>query len=136
MIKHHDEKGIVCELTIHYSPPQNGTAEHGMRTRAEQARALLLMSGLPRFLWEEAMCHSVWFQNRTPSRALNGKTPYEERYKKKLPLTGLQEFGVVTYVKDLNVGKLDSRAQIGRFVGYDSKSKGYRILAGQMLNNS
>ena len=31
------------------------------------------------------------------------------------------------YVKDLQAGKLDSRAHQGRFVGYDSKSKGYCI---------
>ena len=39
----------------------------------------------------------------------------------------MQEFGVATYVKDLNAGKFNSRAQIRHFVGYDSKSKGYRI---------
>jgi len=30
-------------------------------------------------------------------------------------------------VKDLKAGKLDARTQQGHFVGYDSKSKGYRI---------
>ena len=30
-------------------------------------------------------------------------------------------------MKDLKAGKLDARAKIGRFVGYDSESKGYRI---------
>jgi hypothetical protein len=42
-------------------------------------------------------------------------------------LGGLQEFGVAVYVKDLNAGKLDPHATKGRFVGYDSESKGYRI---------
>ena len=53
MKRHQDERGTVRELTVHDSPPQNGTAKQGMRTRAEGARALLLASGLPRFLWEE-----------------------------------------------------------------------------------
>ena len=48
---------------VHDSPPQNGVAERGMRTRAERAQALLLSSGLPCFLWEEAMKHSTWLQN-------------------------------------------------------------------------
>jgi len=52
---------------VHDSPPQNGVAERGMRTRAERARALLLASGLPHFLWEEAMKHATWLQNRTPA---------------------------------------------------------------------
>jgi hypothetical protein len=42
-------------------------------------------------------------------------------------LGGIQEFGVAAYVKDLNAGKLDPRAVKGRFVGYDTESKGYRI---------
>ena len=27
----------------------------------------------------------------------------------------------------MNAGKLDARAQIGQFIGYDAESKGYRI---------
>ena len=49
------------------------------------------------------------------------------RHKEKPYLGGIQEFGVAAYVKDLKAGKLDARAQVGRFVGYDSESKGYRI---------
>ena len=73
------------------------------------------------------MKHTTWLQNQTPASALNGKTPYELINKKKPHLGGIQEFGVAAYVKDLKPGKLDARAQIGRFVGYDSESKGYRI---------
>ena len=120
-------KGTVREYTVHDSPPQNGVAERGMRTRAERARALLLASGLPRFLWEEAMKHTTWLQNRTPACALDGKTPYEMKNKEKPHLSGIQEFGVAAYVKDLKAGKLDARVQVGHFVGYDSESKGYRI---------
>jgi hypothetical protein len=48
-------------------------------------------------------------------------------HKKKPNLRGIQEFGAAAYVKDLNAGKLDAQAKKGHFVGYDSKSKGYRI---------
>ena len=47
--------------------------------------------------------------------------------KSKPNLGGIQEFVTAAYVKDLKAGKLDAQAQQGRFVGYDSKSKGYRI---------
>ena len=127
LIEHQDMQGTQRELTVHDSPPQNGVSERGMRTRAEQARAMLIGSGLPRYLWEEAMKHSSWLQNRSGTRALAGKIPYEARHGKKPNLAGIQEFGAAAYVKDLSAGKLDSRAQIGRFVGYDSESKGYRI---------
>ena len=127
MINHQDQRGTVREFTVHDSPPQNGVAERGMRTRAERARALLIASGLPRFLWEEAMKHATWLQNRTPAGALDGKTPYEAIHGKKPHLGGIQEFGAAAYVKDLKVGKLDACAKLGRFVGYDLESKGYRI---------
>ena len=98
-----------------------------MRTQTERACALLIQSGLPRFLWEEAMKHTTWLQNRTPARALDSQTPYEAINKRKPYLGGIQEFGVAVYVKDMNAGKLNTRAQIGRFVRYDAESKGYRI---------
>ena len=47
--------------------------------------------------------------------------------KRKPLLGGIQEFGAAAYVKDLKARKLDARAQVGQFVGYDSESKGYRI---------
>ena len=108
MLNHQDQRGTVREFTVHDSPPQNSVAERGMRTRAERARALLIASGLSRFLWEEAMKHTTWLQNRTPARALDGKTPYEMVHKKKPHLGGIQEFGVAAYVKDLKAGKLDA----------------------------
>ena len=37
IIQHQDMKGTLRELTVHDSPPQNGVAERGMRTRAELA---------------------------------------------------------------------------------------------------
>jgi hypothetical protein len=127
MINHQDQKGTKRELTVHDSPPQNGVSERGMRTRAEGARALLLASGLPRFLWEEAMKHQAWLQDRTPARALNGKTPYKMGSNKKPHLARIQEFGAAAYIKDLTAGKLDARARKGHFVRCDSESKGYRI---------
>ena len=112
---------------VHDSLPQNGVAERGMRTRAERARALLPASGLPHFLWQEAMLHATWLQNRTPAQVLEGKIPYKMLNKKVPNLAGIQEFGAAAYVKDLKAGKLDTRAKVGCLVGYDSESKGYRI---------
>ena len=73
------------------------------------------------------MLHANWLQNRTPTQALEGKTPYQMLNKKVPNLAGIQEFGAAAYVKDLKAGKLDAHAKVGRFVGYDSESKGYRI---------
>ena len=48
------------------------------------------------------MKHAAWLQDRSPSHALNGKTPYEMGHKKKPNLHGIQEFGTAAYVKDLS----------------------------------
>ena len=71
--------------------------------------------------------HTTWLQNRTLARALEGKTPYEMVNNWKPYLGGIQEFSAAAYVKDLKARKLDARAQLGWFVGYDLESKGYRI---------
>ena len=60
-----------------------------------------------------------------PTRAITRKTPYEMTTGRKPNLTGIQHFGAAAYVKLENAGKLDKQASKGRFVGYDSESKGY-----------
>ena len=52
------------------------------------------------------MKHSTWLQNRTPACAINGKTPYEMKHKKKPHLAGIQEFSAAAYVKDLKAVNL------------------------------
>ncbi|KAM7520477.1 hypothetical protein LguiB_019439 [Lonicera macranthoides] len=41
------ETGIRRQLTVHYSPQQNGVAERKNRTIAEMARSMLKGKGLP-----------------------------------------------------------------------------------------
>jgi hypothetical protein len=76
-------------------------------------------------LWEEAIKHVKWLKERTPHTALDDKTPYEMKHKKKPYLGGIHKFGMVAYVKDLKARKLDIHAQLGHFVGIDLESKGY-----------
>ena len=64
------EKGITIETTAPYSPSQNGVAECFNWTVLELARAMLISSGLPTFLWDEAVSHANYLRNRAPTRAL------------------------------------------------------------------
>ena len=129
LTEHQDVQGTQRELTIHDSPQQNGVSNCGMWACAEQAHTLLIGSGLPHTHWAEAMTYSTWLQNRSATHALDGKTPYEVRNGKRPNLAGVQEFSAAAYMKDLAARKLDSQAQVGRFVGYDSESKGYHTVA-------
>jgi hypothetical protein len=125
---HLENAGTVRHLTVHDSPPSNGASERGNRTHMESTRAMLIASGLPKYLWAETKRHAVWLRNRTSTKALpHGKTPYEMATGQKPDLSDLREWGCTAWIKRLHTNKLAPRAEEGRFVGYDTESKGYRI---------
>lgn len=82
-----------------------------MWTWAEQACALLISSGLPQCLWEEAIKRSTWLQNQTPTQVLDGKTLYEYKKKKKNFTLMVSKSSVM-----LHAGKPDVHTCIGHFV--------------------
>ena len=47
--------------------------------------------------------------------------------REKLDLSAIYPWGCKAWVKRLDVGKLDPRAEECRFVGIDAESKGYRV---------
>ena len=126
-VDHLKGQGTQHELTVHDSPPQNGLAEVTNHVIANLGRSLLIGAGLPKFLWAEAFHHASWIKFRSPHSTLPGTTLYEFVHKQKPNLEHLHEFGATVYVKDLSAGKLDTQAKVGKFVGYDNESKGYRI---------
>ena len=71
------DEGIIIETSAPYSPFQNGVVKRFNWTLLELARAMLISSNLPTFLWDEAVAHAAYLQNRALTQALNGKTPYE-----------------------------------------------------------
>lgn len=123
------ERGIIRRLTIPYNPQQNGIAERRNRTLVEMARCLLLQSGLSHKFWAEAVNAANYIRNRSPTKALDGKTPFEVLTGKIPDVTHLRVFGSAVFIlnKDPNIGKFDSRGMPGIFVGYADSSKGYRI---------
>ena len=84
-------------------------------------------SGLPRTLWGEAFKHAVWLKNRTSTRALKDKTPHEMLTGEKPNLLNLQEWGAKVWVHDDSNSKLDARARVGRWVGFEEDSNAHRM---------
>jgi transposase InsO family protein len=125
--EHLAKAGTVRNLTVHDTPEHNGVAERCNRTLLERVRAMLHSSGLPRFLWGEAVKHAVYLKNRTATRALVNKTPFEMAMGKKPDLTNLHVWGCKVWVHSQGGSKLDGRVAIGRWMGYDETSSGHRI---------
>jgi transposase InsO family protein len=124
---HLKEEGTVRRLTVHDSPQQNGVAERLNQTLLNIVRKLLIASGLPRFLWMEALNHAVWVRNRTTTARTEGSTPHEQATGIKPNLADLHEWGSKVWVRVDATSKLDVRSKAGRWVGYDAESKGHRI---------
>ena len=120
-------KGTLQKLNIHDTPQQAGVAERRNRTIAERIRAILHASGLPKFLWGEAVRHVVWLFNRTMTKAVEGMTPFEAVFGQKPNLKGVREWGEKVYVQIEGGTKLGGRVWEGHWLGMDEESKGTRI---------
>ena len=70
-------KEMEVHKTAPYSSSQNGIAEHMNRTLADLARAMRIAAELPVFLWEYAVAHAAYVQNRAYSSAIQATTPYQ-----------------------------------------------------------
>lgn len=124
-------KGIHHELTVAYTPQQNGVAERMNRTLMESSRSMLSHAGLPNSYWAEAVATAAYIRNRISTSAYKEQeTPYERWYERKPSVHHMKVFGCMAYahVPDEERRKLDKKAERFRFVGYSTRCKGYRLL--------
>ena len=122
-------EGIKHEYTIPKTPEQNGVVERLNRTLLEAVRCMLADSGLRHCFWAEALSTASYLINRSPTKALSGKTPFEAWFGKKPNVKHLRVFGCAAYphVPRNERGKLDPKAKRCFFLGYAAQRKGYRL---------
>ena len=122
--------GIARQLTISYTPQQNGVAERKNRTLMEATRCMLKSSNLERRFWAEAVSTACYLQNITPIKALISKTSWELWYGTKPIYAHLHVFGCKGFAKipDEQRQKLDMKSKDCIFVGYSDQSKGYKLF--------
>ncbi|GJS06698.1 retrovirus-related pol polyprotein from transposon TNT 1-94 [Tanacetum coccineum] len=123
------QQGVIHQVTVPYSPQQNGVSERKNRTIVEMARSMLYEKKLPKTFWAKAVATSVYLLNRLATKAVSGKTPIEAWSGIKPSIQHLKVFGSISYyhIPDIKRSKLDAKARKGIFVGYATESKGYRI---------
>ena len=121
-------QGIVNQYTMPGTPQQNGVAERRNRTLMDMVRSMLANSGLPLFLWTEALKAAVHILNRVPSKFVP-KTPYELWTGRKPSLRYMKVWGCIAEAKLYNpfLRKLDPKTVSCFFIGYPEHSKGYRF---------
>ena len=68
-------QGIQHQLTIPYTPEQNGVAERANHTIVEKARSMLYARDMDLKFWAEAVSTAIYLKNRNPTKALNNMTP-------------------------------------------------------------
>ena len=84
----------------------------------------MIQSGLPDSFWAEATVTAAYLINRSPSTALEKKTPMELWSGHPANHEMLRIFGCVAY-SHVNQGKLKPRAIKCIFLGYPEGVKGY-----------
>src|SRR6266850_1421393 len=119
------EHGIHIEVTVPYSPLQNGVAEHMNCTLVEFAHAMLLANDVPEFLWEPAVAHAAYLWNQPFSHSVP-HTPYEQWHNLKPNVAHLHKYGTLVWI--LMQGqklprKMMQKLQRKIFVGYDNGAK-------------
>ena len=119
-----DKSGIKKQLTAPYTPQQNGVVERKNRTIMGLVRSMLKEKELPLELWGEAINTCVYVRNRSSTKGVEGKTPYEKWKGSKLNVSHLRIFGSVAFVKTTGrLSKLEDRSKCMLFMGYEARSK-------------
>lgn len=122
--------GITHQTTTPYTPQQNGLAERMNRTLVERARCMLIYAGQQKQLWAEAVATAAYIVNRSPTKSLGGKTPYEMWTGHRPSLSHMRIFGsaAMVYIPKEKRLKWDKKSNKMILVGYCEQTKGYRMF--------
>ncbi|GKF75268.1 retrovirus-related pol polyprotein from transposon TNT 1-94, partial [Tanacetum coccineum] len=127
--EYYEKVGISHETSVAHSPQQNDVVERRNRTLIEAARTMLIYAEAPLFLWAKTVATACYTQNRSMIRRRHSKTPYELLHDKPPDLSYLHVFGALCYPMNdsENLGKLQPKADIGIFIGYEPMKKAFWI---------
>jgi hypothetical protein len=125
-----NENGIYKQLTVPYTPQQNGVAERKNRTIMNMVRSMLLEKRIPKSFWLEVLNWAVHMLNRSPTLAVKNRTPAEAWNDIKPSVAHFRVFGCISHVHvpgHIRV-KLDAKSLKCVFLGVSENSKAYRLF--------
>lgn len=105
-------------------------AERKNRTILDMVRSMLKSKKMPKEFWAEAVQCAIYVQNRCLHVKLDDRTPQEAWSGQKPTVSHLKVFGSVAYahVPDQRRTKLEDKSKRYIFIGYDEKTKWYKLL--------
>jgi transposase InsO family protein len=89
-------EGVKHHFSTPHSPQQNGIVEWRNQTVVATAWALLKPRGMPARFWGEVVVTAVHLLNRSPTKSLQGMTPYEAWHGRAPSVAHLRVFGCVS----------------------------------------
>lgn len=124
-----DEQGTLFQTSCVSTPQQNGRVERKHRHILNVARAIRFQGCLPIEFWADCVHAAVFVINRTPSRILNGKTPYELLFGSAPHYSMLRIIGCLCYAHNnpQKKDKFGSRSRKCVFLGYPYGQKGWKV---------
>ena len=124
-----DEKDIARQLSIPYTPQQNGVAERRNRTLLDMVRSMMAQANMPISYLGDALLTTAYILNRVPSKSIPS-TPYELWNGEKPILGNLHPWGCAAYIHSTSHphGKLGPRGKTCIFIRYSNLSKGFVFI--------
>ncbi|KAL0444308.1 UNVERIFIED_CONTAM: Copia protein [Sesamum latifolium] len=121
--------GIIHQSSCTYSPQQNGRVERKHRHLLNVARALLLQASLPTKFWGDSILTATFLINRTPTKLLGWKTPFETLHGYPPTYNHLRTFGSLCYATNTTPHKPKFLPRVFKciMIGYAMTKKAYKL---------
>ncbi|KAK4402749.1 Retrovirus-related Pol polyprotein from transposon RE1 [Sesamum angolense] len=122
--------GIIHQTTCAYTPQQNGRVERKHRHLLDVARALLFQASLPIKFWGDSILTATFLINRTPTKLLGWKSPFEILYGTPPTYNQLRVFGCLCFSASTtpHKSKFQKRAHKCILIGYAMHKKAYKLF--------
>jgi transposase InsO family protein len=117
-------KGIIHHTSVPGTPEQNSFAERSGGVIIARTQRIWIAAQLPHKLWPWLVKAAIYQLNRTPTKCLGWKTPYEALTGEKPNILNCYTIGSAAYIRD-NVKRLmkfEPRAKLGYLVAYNASN--------------
>lgn len=123
-----DESGITVCASCPHTPQKNGVAKRKHRHITEMGNTMEFQACTPKSFWYDSYLTDTFVINRTPSKLLGYKTPYEVLFHKKPDFSILKVFVCTCYpfLGPYRKDKLSPKSAKCTFIGYSPMHKGYK----------